>query len=102
LSNWHVLAGSNAARKGDAIVQPGKFDGGRTPQDKVATLERMVLDHDGDCAIALLNYNRAHSPMVLDLNVMVSKVQDPKIGDIVVKSGRTSGVTEGKVDAKGH
>lgn len=42
LSNNHVLANSNDARKKDAIVQPGPIDGGRTPQDLIAQLERFV------------------------------------------------------------
>lgn len=37
LSNNHVLANSNAAQIGDAILQPGPVDGGRT-NDRIATL----------------------------------------------------------------
>src|SRR5215218_8678076 len=46
LSNNHVLAASNAATVGDAVLQPGPADGG-APDDRVATLtafERMVAD----------------------------------------------------------
>ena len=42
LSNNHVLANSNDAAKGDAIIQPGAADGGKNPQDRVASLERFV------------------------------------------------------------
>ncbi|MAS35197.1 MAG: hypothetical protein CL610_14390 [Anaerolineaceae bacterium] len=42
LSNNHVLANSNDAQIGDAILQPGPTDGGQNPADKVATLERFV------------------------------------------------------------
>ena len=38
LSNNHVLANSNDAQAGDAILQPGPLDGGRRPADTVATL----------------------------------------------------------------
>ena len=41
LSNNHVLANSNDARPGDAILQPGPYDGGR-PQDAVASLAQFV------------------------------------------------------------
>lgn len=41
LSNNHVLANSNAAQKGDPIIQPGRYDGG-TIEDKIATLEDFV------------------------------------------------------------
>jgi hypothetical protein len=40
-----VLANSNAAAIGDAIVQPGPCDGGRAPADQVAILERFVPIH---------------------------------------------------------
>ena len=42
LSNNHVMANSNDADKGDAILQPGPADGGRSPQDRIANLERFV------------------------------------------------------------
>jgi hypothetical protein len=42
LSNNHVLANSNNASIGDAILQPGGADGGRNPQDRIADLERFV------------------------------------------------------------
>src|SRR5262249_2694789 len=41
LSNNHVLANENRAKKGDAILQPGKADGGKR-RDRVATLDRFV------------------------------------------------------------
>jgi hypothetical protein len=42
LSNNHVLADSNAAEIGDAILQPGPFDGGSFPQDHIANLTQFV------------------------------------------------------------
>jgi hypothetical protein len=42
LSNNHVLANSNDATIGDAILQPGPTDGGKNPQDQIATLENFV------------------------------------------------------------
>jgi len=42
LSNNHVLANSNAAQKGDAILQPGPIDGGTLANDQIATLEDFV------------------------------------------------------------
>lgn len=42
LSNNHVLANSNEAMKGDAILQPAAMDGGQNPADVVAKLERFV------------------------------------------------------------
>jgi hypothetical protein len=40
LSNNHVLANSNDANPGDAILQPGPADGGQDGPDTVARLER--------------------------------------------------------------
>ncbi len=42
LSNNHVMANSNDAFTGDSIIQPGAADGGRTPQDVIARLERFI------------------------------------------------------------
>ena len=42
LSNNHVLANSNGASPGDAIIQPGSYDGGQNPQDKIATLSEFI------------------------------------------------------------
>jgi hypothetical protein len=41
LSNNHVLANTNLGNKGDAIIQPGQYDGG-TLADQIATLEEFV------------------------------------------------------------
>lgn len=48
LSNNHVLANSNDAREGDPILQPGPADGGKNPQDMLATLARFVSIHFTD------------------------------------------------------
>jgi hypothetical protein len=56
LSNNHVLANSNAAEIGDAILQPGPHDGGRYPEDHIADLEQFIpINITGlpsDCPIA--------------------------------------------------
>jgi len=50
LSNNHVMANSNEALPGDAILQPGPTDGGQNPGDKVASLSRFIPLHyiEGD------------------------------------------------------
>lgn len=64
LSNNHVLANSNAAERGDPILQPGPIDGGRFPADHIANLEDFVpitfVEPPSECrfasgVIALLN-----------------------------------------------
>lgn len=42
LSNNHVMANSNDASTGDAILQPGPHDGGRNPEDKIAVLDDFI------------------------------------------------------------
>jgi len=42
LSNNHVLANSNGATPGDPILQPGPFDGGTDPADRIARLNRFI------------------------------------------------------------
>ena len=42
LSNNHVLANSNEAEIGDAILQPGPYDGGTLQEDVIANLLRFV------------------------------------------------------------
>lgn len=42
LSNNHVLANSNNASPGDAVLQPGPYDGGTDPGDRIANLNRFV------------------------------------------------------------
>lgn len=65
LSNNHVMANSNAASIGDAILQPGPADGGKNPQDRIADLERFVTiqfqggngGNGGICSIAKASAN---------------------------------------------
>lgn len=56
LSNNHVLANSNDASIGDAILQPGAYDGGRVETDVIARLERFcAIDfgtQPGTCSVA--------------------------------------------------
>lgn len=95
LSNNHVLAnatdgtdGRSAA--GDAILQPGRHDGGRQPQDVVGYLERFVpLQKKAAAAQADLSAARAH------LNDFLASVGSPlKIQALSAGSG-----AENRVDA---
>jgi len=42
LSNNHVLANSNDANIGDAILQPGPYDGGQLASDQIAKLSEFI------------------------------------------------------------
>ena len=94
LSNWHVLAGASVAAVGEDILQPGQYDGGT---QSVANLTKMILDSRMDAAVATLNGVRGHSSEILGLGT-VSGIDTPTLGMNVVKSGRTTAITEGVVD----
>ncbi|HSR72337.1 MAG TPA: hypothetical protein VLL72_08145 [Kiloniellales bacterium] len=102
LSNWHVLAGSLFARAGDPILQPGRFDGGRRERDVIATLRRMHLGPRGDAAIAALNDARGVETAQGHSGVRVVAARRATLGDVVTKSGRTTGMTSGVVDGVGR
>jgi hypothetical protein len=106
LSNNHVLANENRARKGDPILQPGQADGGTNPDDGVATLSDFVkLKRVGinlvDCAVAQLRDGIKYNPRNL---TGLGRLQHPgevvvNIGDGVSKVGRSTGPTCGRVTA---
>ncbi|HVM00298.1 MAG TPA: hypothetical protein VM324_13480 [Egibacteraceae bacterium] len=85
-----------AAGVGEPICQPGRFDGG-TSADVVAHLARGRLDRFMDAAVARLTGRRAYSPSVLGVG-MVTGHTPPRLGMRVMKSGRSSGVTHGRID----
>lgn len=101
LSNNHVLANSNEATIGDPILQPGRIDGGLLPEDVVAHLSRFVpINFSGganlvDCAIAEGNFH------VLNREIYwvghVNGMAHPSLGQLVYKTGRTTGHTSGKI-----
>jgi hypothetical protein len=94
LSNWHVLAGASAAAAGEGILQPGRVDGGT---QTVATLTRMRLDSRMDAAVATLNGARGHTRDILGLGT-ITGIATAALGMLVVKSGRTTGITHGVID----
>lgn len=106
LSNNHVLANENRCKKGDHILQQGRYDGGVDPADSVAALTSWVkLKKNGvnfvDCAIAAVN-NGIGSDLTTLRGVGRLKGLGPAVikpGTLVTKIGRTTGVTKGKVTA---
>jgi endonuclease G len=95
LSNWHVLHGPRGDI-GDDIVQPGPFDDNRTHLNRVGKLVRSHVGHAGDCAVATIE-DRDFCSEIIDLGVRVEQIGEPELGDTVVKSGRTTGLTFGRV-----
>lgn len=95
LSNWHVLHGPDG-RIGDDIVQPGPHDDNRVQLNHLGKLIRSHLGPSGDCAVASIE-SRAFKQEIFDLNVKAEQIGEPALGDKVIKSGRTSGITHGVV-----
>ena len=103
LSNNHVLADVNQGQPGDLILQPGPFDGGVFPADGVATLERfepIVFGASGynlvDAALARPTYSRNVIPSIIGA-VVPRGVDQALVGGLVIKAGRTTQVTIGRV-----
>ena len=95
LSNAHVLQG-NAGTAGDTVLQPGRSDDGDVANNGCGTLLRSHFGLAGDCAIAGIE-TRLFDEVVLELGVAPKRLAKVAIGDRVVKSGRTTGVTHGEV-----
>lgn len=95
LSNWHVLHGNGGAI-GDTIVQPGPFDDNNVAGNAAGKLLRSHLGNAGDCALARIE-GRKIAREIFELGVTPRRMAQVSLGDKVVKSGRTTGVTYGIV-----
>lgn len=102
LSNNHVMANSNKADKGDIILQPGPYDGGRSPRDIIGYLDRWVEIKFGnkgnliDAALAIPKNNRLVRREIIEIGAYKNIIR-PRLGMLVQKSGRTTGYTAGKI-----
>jgi hypothetical protein len=106
LSNNHVLANENKGKIGDTILQPGAYDDGKDPADKVAELAGMVRlkktqPNAVDAAVAALSKDVDCAPRTIHgLGALAG--QGPAFLDTgaeVAKLGRTTGLTRGRVTA---
>jgi len=95
LSNFHVLAGYWHARPGWPIYQPARGDGG-SRADTVARLCRHAMASNLDAAVAELTGSRQLINHQFDL-APVRGVGWAQAGMEVIKSGRTTGITRGRV-----
>ena len=99
LSNWHVLAGRNEAQD-DEIIQPGRFDSSDLENNRVGRLVRSHLGLAGDCAVSTIE-SRRFTEEILELKIAPRRSARANLGDLVIKSGRTTGVTHGVVTRVG-
>ena len=114
LSNNHVLADSNNARRGDPILQPGPVDGGVDPSDRIATLDRFVRIAFDPPTPRSLHRNLVDAAVATgefhDLKREIHWVGHPRgwlprtrvnVGMALQKTGRTTSYTTGRVTAVG-
>lgn len=105
LSNSHVLAESGRARAGDAALQPGPYDGGTAPHDRVGVLVahaplRTDRPNDVDVAAAVLDdAGLAGENLVPGPGRLTGTTEEVPDDDRVGKLGRTTGWTTGRVTA---
>jgi hypothetical protein len=108
LSNNHVLANVNRARRMDAILQPGPFDGGHRARDVAAHLDTykrisFAKANRLDAAIASIGNGLHVEPGRLRGIGPIRGVADEEVMNgedvAVTKLGRTTGVTKGKITA---
>ncbi|SDP86464.1 hypothetical protein [Phyllobacterium sp. OV277] len=106
LSNNHVLANENKAKIGDAILQPGAYDGGKKNKDKVGELLAFVPVKSGmnnlvDAAIASIDADIGFDAVTLTGAGKLKGLRKTPLrpGDKVFKVGRTTGITQGTVTA---
>ena len=109
LSNNHVLANTNQGAAGDPIVQPGPYDAGADPDDRIATLTRFYP----------INFTAGVNNLIdsaictpVDPSTVVQDIKDvgatiptetrnitvDDLGQFVHKSGRTTEHTTGYMD----
>jgi hypothetical protein len=111
LSNNHVLANEDKGKAGDAILQPGRYDVGRNPADRVASLKWWVrlkptAANRVDAALAEVTDTIEYDPTRLRALIAGADATlaglGPDVSDvdaIVRKVGRTTGPTEGRITA---
>jgi hypothetical protein len=102
LSNNHVLANENIANIGDAIIQPGRADGGVDPRDRIGVLERFVPitfagTNSVDAAAAWTSFQLVR-PQHVTYKMNPSPL-NATLGMSVIKNGRTTQATLGIVTA---
>lgn len=112
LSNNHVLANENNAAIGDAILQPGPFDGGVEPTDRIATLSKFIPitfepptprdQHNNtvDAAIAEGLFQFLDREIYWTGYVAGWRPKaNVTVGTLVKKTGRTTNLTFGQITA---
>lgn len=106
LSNNHVLADEDRGAIGDVILQPGAYDGGRAPGDRIGALDKAVklkprAANRVDAALCAVDGRIAYDPRTLRGVGTLHGVAAAPLEETgrVEKLGRTTGHTRGRVTA---
>ncbi len=107
LSNAHVFADENSGMPGDGILQPGKYDGGIDPADRIGILYDSVpivmtssAFNRVDAAIAEVSVqNVGTATPSAGYGTPKSAITNPTLNMDVQKFGRTTSLTTGYIDA---
>jgi hypothetical protein len=112
LSNNHVYANQNLAKRGDPAIQPGTYDGGSSPADDIGNLAdfELIVFYDYynppvpiptntiDAAIALSSTDNLGKATPSDgYGTPKSATTTAYINQKVKKYGRTTGLTNGRI-----
>lgn len=109
LSNNHVYANQNAAVIGDFVIQPGTFDGGKSPRDDIGRLDffkEIDFSSSGENIIdaAIARILTIDDVLAVDnatpsdgYGTPSSLTVKASINLSVIKYGRTTGQTKGRV-----
>lgn len=101
LSNNHVFADENQAGIGDGVIQPGTFDGGVDPADRIGTLSAFTpivfttsASNEIDAAIALSSTDDLGTATPSNgYGTPKSEVVSASLNQKVQKYGRTTSLT---------
>jgi hypothetical protein len=105
LSNNHVLANVNKGSIGDSALQPGPYDGGSDPADRIGGLYdfqpiSFSANNTIDAAIAISSAaNLGVSTLPTGYGTPSSSTVAAAVNMNVTKCGRTTGCTDGSVSA---
>lgn len=96
LTAAHVIQGPIGA----SVSQPGRgLDRGNPKYHGIGNILR--FDPNGDAAIALINNRRKPELKQFESNNIIDTIRSVQIGDVLTKSGRTTGITHALVDGIG-
>lgn len=103
LSSWHVLDATDQDESNPVTTnQPGRIDDAlNSPENVIGRLLRGERNSHFDAAVAVLNDGVKYQFQQHGTSDIVYGARAPRIGDVLQKSGRTTGVTIGRVDGIG-